>query len=60
MHAFGVVMCFFGTFSFSAIDPRGGGLNLYNRLGNAICIDSPKDRSYILKVFHALTPGIHC
>ena len=50
---------FFGEFSFCNY-PKEGGLNLYNRLGNAICIDSLKDRSYILKVFHALTPSIHC
>ena len=51
---------FFGKFFFFVIVPKEGGLNLYNRLGNAICIDSLKDRLYILKVFHALTPSIHC
>ena len=35
-------------------------LNLYLRLGIAICDGLPRDGGYILKVFHALTPSIHC
>ena len=33
-------------------------LNLYFRLGIAICNGLPRDGGYILKVFHALTPSI--
>ena len=35
-------------------------LNLYFRLGIAICNGPPRNGGYILKVFHALTPSMLC